>query len=118
MDSKLWQLFGKEMMLFEIINKDKLWINVGWGFFISCITKFGHFNKIVHCKGTFLGPAYYKNPSLRGNGYICMIYDTHGLYMSALYVDPYPKITTNPVGHHYLLHLLVLPSTVKAKMEW
>ena len=78
-------------MLFEIRHKDKIWINVGQRFFISCMIIFGHINRIVYCIDTSSLCVHHKTPSLRGDRYISEIHDLHNLYMSALFVDHNPN---------------------------
>ena len=49
-----------EITLLEIIHKHKVWFNIGRGFFVSGITKFGCFNNIVYCIDTVCGWEFHK----------------------------------------------------------
>ena len=48
-----------EIILFQIMHKDKLWLNVGKGLFVSRM-KFGNFNKIHYCIDTTGDHVFYK----------------------------------------------------------
>ena len=80
---------AEEIMLFEIVHKDKSYINVGSGFFISHVMNFFHFNRTVYCIGISSSCIYHKNPTLRGDRCICKIHDLHNLYSSALFLVQY-----------------------------
>ena len=80
-----------EIMLLEIICKDDVWLNVGWGFFVFCMLKFSGFHRNIYCVDASLGLIYYKNLSLRRDNCVCEVLELHNVYTSTLFVDHHPS---------------------------
>ena len=80
-----------EIIPFEIMHKDKIWLNTGRGFFISKIMKFGHFSNILYSIDTMCDWVFHKNPSIREDAYIYELSNFHKIYPSALFVGQHPN---------------------------
>ena len=64
------------------------------GIFDPHMIKFSRYNNIVYCTDYSLGLTYYKNPSLKGDKYLCEIHDCNNVYINAILLDYSPTYKT------------------------
>ena len=100
-----------------MFNNNNIWQNLGRGFFVSRIIKFGHSMNMIYHIDTTYGRIFYKNPSLEGYSYIHEIPSPCGIYITTLFIDHH--LNKPLIGrYNYIPCLQVLPSIKEIEMEF